>query len=268
MKQFVRLIALSTLVARTAAASETVVLVPPASSGWRAKNVPHDEIPSFAGVAFDDGSWQTSSSPFAMSDLGCGYTSSTDWPLNTDMLVRRLVFVPAPSVLQISVAVDNDVQVFLNGMPVGDRGVYDGCDSTFRHHKTVDVPMAGSYLLAVRGIDRGGASYLDVKVEATMTADCDNDGIVDYGQILTGQLSDTNADGIPDACQCATYPSLPACCLGDLDHDATVGGADIGLLLSNWGPCGSACPYDLNEDNKVNGGDLGLMLAFWGPCPH
>ncbi len=100
------------------------------------------------------------------------------------------------------------------------------------------------------------------------SADCNNDGIVDYGQILTGQLSDTNTDGIPDACQCATDPSLPACCLGDLDHDATVGGADIGLLLSNWGPCGSACPYDLNEDNKVNGGDLGLMLAFWGPCPH
>jgi hypothetical protein len=99
-------------------------------------------------------------------------------------------------------------------------------------------------------------------------ADCNSDGIVDYGQILTGQLPDTNTDGIPDACQCATYPSLPGCCLGDLDHDATVGGADIGLLLSNWGPCGSACPYDLNGDDKVNGGDLGLMLASWGPCPH
>jgi formylglycine-generating enzyme required for sulfatase activity len=60
---------------------------------------------------------------------------------------------------------------------------------------------------------------------------------------------------------------LPTCCPGDLDHDATVGGADIGLLLSNWGPCGSACLYDLNNDGKVNGGDLGLLLAGWGPCP-
>jgi hypothetical protein len=261
MKQFVRLIALSTLAARTAAASETVVLVPPASSGWRAKNVPHDEIPSFAGVAFDDGSWQTSSSPFANSDLGCGYTSSTDWPLNTDMLVRRLVFVPAPSVLQISVAVDNDVQVFLNGMPVGDRGVYDGCDSTFRHHKTVDVPMAGSYLLAVRGIDRGGASYLDVKVEATMTADCNNDGIVDYGQILQGQLSDLNTDGVPDVCQ------QPTCADADIFRDFNVNGADLGILLSQWGLNTPLTVSDINGDGVVSGADLGLLLANWGPCP-
>jgi hypothetical protein len=100
------------------------------------------------------------------------------------------------------------------------------------------------------------------------SADCNNDGIVDFGQILQGQTSDANSDGIPDVCQCTTNPSLPACCAGDLDHDAIVGGADIGLLLSNWGPCGAACLYDLNNDGKVNGGDLGLLLAGWGPCPN
>jgi hypothetical protein len=97
-------------------------------------------------------------------------------------------------------------------------------------------------------------------------ADCNQDGIVDKGQILQGELADQNVDGIPDTCQCGTIPSLPGCCPGDLDHDRAVGGADIGLLLSNWGPCGSACPYDLNNDTKVNGGDLGLLLAGWGPC--
>jgi len=100
------------------------------------------------------------------------------------------------------------------------------------------------------------------------SADCNNDGFVDYGQILQGQLADTNTDGIPDTCQCGTIPSLPACCPGDLDHDAAVGGADIGLLLSNWGPCTSACLYDLNNDGKVNGGDLGLLLSGWGPCSN
>jgi hypothetical protein len=100
------------------------------------------------------------------------------------------------------------------------------------------------------------------------SADCNNDGVVDYGQILQGQFADTNTDGIPDVCQCAANPSLPGCCPGDLDHDATVGGADIGLLLSNWGPCGGACLYDLNGDGKVNGGDLGLLLSNWGPCSN
>jgi len=100
------------------------------------------------------------------------------------------------------------------------------------------------------------------------SADCNNDGIVDYGQILSSQLADANTDGIPDTCQCGTIPSLPGCCIGDLDHDGEVGGADIGLLLSNWGPCGNACLYDLNNDDKVNGGDLGLLLSGWGPCSN
>ena len=57
-------------------------------------------------------------------------------------------------------------------------------------------------------------------------------------------------------------------CMGDLSGDGTVNGADIGLLLSSWGYCGSACPYDINHDGAINGGDLGLLLSDWGPCPN
>ena len=35
-------------------------------------------------------------------------------------------------------------------------------------------------------------------------ADCNNDGIVDYGQILSGQLIDANSNGIPDCCESGT----------------------------------------------------------------
>lgn len=97
-------------------------------------------------------------------------------------------------------------------------------------------------------------------------ADCNNDGIVDYGQILQGQLNDSNTNGIPDICECGANPTLPACCLGDLSGDHVVDGADIGLLLSSWGFCGATCPHDLNNDGKVNGGDLGLLLSGWGTC--
>ncbi|MFZ9916632.1 MAG: lectin-like protein, partial [Phycisphaerales bacterium] len=34
------------------------------------------------------------------------------------------------------------------------------------------------------------------------SADCNGDGVVDFGQIRSGQLVDDNADNIPDACQC------------------------------------------------------------------
>jgi hypothetical protein len=52
-------------------------------------------------------------------------------------------------------------------------------------------------------------------------------------------------------------------CLADLDGDGSVGGGDVGLLLSQWGGDGSA---DLDGDRMVGGADVGLLLAAWGPC--
>jgi hypothetical protein len=54
-----------------------------------------------------------------------------------------------------------------------------------------------------------------------------------------------------------------ACDLGnpaDLDGDGLVNGADLGLLLSNWGTSDFG---DLNGDGIVGGADLGLLLAAW-----
>jgi len=92
------------------------------------------------------------------------------------------------------------------------------------------------------------------------SADCNSDGIVDYGQILDGSLSDVNADGVPDACQAPCVPS-------DLNNDGAVDGSDLGALLSDWGPAaGQGTRADANGDGIVNGADLGTLLANWGPC--
>jgi hypothetical protein len=93
------------------------------------------------------------------------------------------------------------------------------------------------------------------------SADCNNDGLVDYGQILQGQLADLNANGIPDVCE------QPTCANADLFRDYNVNGADLGILLAQWGPATSLTVSDLNRDGVVDGLDLGLLLAFWGPCP-
>ena len=50
----------------------------------------------------------------------------------------------------------------------------------------------------------------------------------------------------------------------DLDGDGDVDGADLGLLLSAWGPC-PGCPADLNGNGVVDGADLGLLLTEWTP---
>ena len=58
-------------------------------------------------------------------------------------------------------------------------------------------------------------------------------------------------------------------CQGDLDEDGNVGSSDIGLLIAQWGSCGSkkACDADLNEDGEVDSADLGLLIGGWGECP-
>ncbi|MFM8818672.1 MAG: hypothetical protein ACKOHI_12520 [Phycisphaerales bacterium] len=99
------------------------------------------------------------------------------------------------------------------------------------------------------------------------SADCNADGIVDYGQILQGHVPDTNSNGVPDGCECATSPTLPACCTGNLNNDSVVDGSDLGIFLGAWGSCSAACPPDFNRDGVVDGGDLGILLNSWGSCP-
>jgi hypothetical protein len=94
-------------------------------------------------------------------------------------------------------------------------------------------------------------------------ADCNNDGVVDYGQILLGQIVDTNTNGIPDICEGPTCNDI------DLNLNGIVDGGDLGVLLAFWGPVSPAFPRaDINKDGFVNGADLGIVLAFWGPCPN
>jgi hypothetical protein len=60
-----------------------------------------------------------------------------------------------------------------------------------------------------------------------------------------------------DSAMIQLVPANPA----DLDGDGTVGGADLGILLANWGQGGLG---DLDGDGTVGGGDLGILLAAWG----
>jgi hypothetical protein len=55
-------------------------------------------------------------------------------------------------------------------------------------------------------------------------------------------------------------------CPPDLNLDGVVNGADLSLVLSNWGPCAGLCAQDLNSDGVVNGSDLAAILSGWGAC--
>jgi formylglycine-generating enzyme required for sulfatase activity len=93
------------------------------------------------------------------------------------------------------------------------------------------------------------------------SADCNSDGIVDYGQILSGQLIDVNSNGIPDICEVDPCP-------GDISGNNSVDGVDLAALLGTWGTNGQGefnCDIDL--DGIVGGTDLTIILGGWGPCP-
>jgi hypothetical protein len=86
---------------------------------------------------------------------------------------------------------------------------------------------------------------------------CDNDGIGDVCQIAA-DAPDLNQDAVPDSCQC----------LADLFVDGEVNGADLGALLSQWGPASGTTVSDLNRDGLVDGKDLAHLLVSWGPCTN
>ena len=89
------------------------------------------------------------------------------------------------------------------------------------------------------------------------SADCNGDGMVDYGQILDGTFADTNSNGIPDTCEC----------FADVNQDGAVNGADISVVLGFWGLAGKPLPAaDITRDGVVDGADLAVLLGSWGSC--
>jgi formylglycine-generating enzyme required for sulfatase activity len=99
--------------------------------------------------------------------------------------------------------------------------------------------------------------------------DCNGNGNDDRIEIAQGLLVDSNADAVPDICQCGSMPELPNCCIGDIFADGIVNGGDLGVLLSYWGPTTASAASrscDLDNNNIVNGADLGMLLSNWGAC--
>lgn len=55
-------------------------------------------------------------------------------------------------------------------------------------------------------------------------------------------------------------------CSADIVLDGIVNGADLALLLSNWGLARDGLGADANLDGVVDGADLAFLLSSWGVC--
>ncbi len=63
----------------------------------------------------------------------------------------------------------------------------------------------------------------------------------------------------------SAHAVVEASCIGDLNGDGVVGGADLGDLLGSWGS--RSAHADLTVDGIVDAADLSVLLGAWGPCP-
>lgn len=123
---------------------------------------------------FDDSAFSPGTAPFGSPNPGCALNQagiSTEWPVGSRILARRTFTLTSVANLEIGIAIDNDIRVFLdgvdisNGLPANDRFlVHNGCPARDTFVLTVPNVPAGQHLLAIHGIDRGGSSYLDVEV--------------------------------------------------------------------------------------------------------
>lgn len=97
------------------------------------------------------------------------------------------------------------------------------------------------------------------------SSDCNNDGLVDYGQIQTGELLDVNGNNVPDCCE----QGLPCACPADIDRNGSIDGIDLAIILSKWGTNGGKDypSADIDRSGVVDGSDLAEVLNSWGPCP-
>lgn len=156
--------------------------------GYRYIVIGNDAAPTgWEGSAYSDLSWSVGGAGFGSgpgSPNGCSLdaTVQTSWPAAgagvSDLLVRRSVTIPNGfgGSLQIGVAIDNDVQVFVNGhditasvgaaAPVNGFATHEGCASlgslTFTAPAAFLLP-GQSNLIAVRARDRGQTSFFDME---------------------------------------------------------------------------------------------------------
>ena len=96
------------------------------------------------------------------------------------------------------------------------------------------------------------------------SADCNSDGIVDFGQIRAGELEDTNANNLPDCCEQGVACNCPA----DIDGSGTIDAIDLAIVIGYWGTDGGKDypQADIDGSGDIDGADLATLLGSWGAC--
>lgn len=173
--------------------SNTFELLSYQDSGYGFKIIGLEEDPplGFEQPDFDETGFDIGNAAFGS---GGEETVQTPWPVNSELLVRRVVSIPAGTAnVRIMVSVDNDILgVFFNGTKISDLVEHDG--SPIRDEFRFDVPRSlvqeGENLIAFHVLDRGEASFFDTRILAELS-------LAELNNAMASTVLETQ-EGIPE----------------------------------------------------------------------
>lgn len=164
----------STTLADPKIAANTVVVIPYQATSYKYQVFPQGGVPgNFGAMDFNDSNFPIGNAAFG-SGGRCSIqtTVNTVWPINSEIVLRKFFTLPTgASNLRVLVSVDNDVQVFINGVDISSGlAIHEDCAvlDSFSFQAPDTILREGSNLLAVRAKDRGDESYVDFQVLVDM----------------------------------------------------------------------------------------------------
>jgi cell division septation protein DedD len=155
--------------------SQTLQVIPYGATEYRFKTYGLGGVPAgYGSEASEEPGFATGDAAFG-SGGGCPLqaTVKTNWPISTEIVLRKSFDLPPGAAnLRVMVAIDNDVEVFLNGVNLsGGLVQHENCPDLdeFRFDASDSILKAQNNVLAIRGRDRGVESCLDMRVLAEIS---------------------------------------------------------------------------------------------------
>ena len=149
---------------------QTLEVIPYGATAYRFNTYGPGAVPPGYGLeTFDDSAFAAGDASFG-SGGGCPLQSTvkTNWPVDSEIVLRRSFDLPPGAFnLRVMVAIDNDVDVFLNGEDIsGGLVQHENCPALdeFMFNAPDIILKTQNNVLAVRGVDRGVESCLDLRV--------------------------------------------------------------------------------------------------------
>ena len=136
------------------------------SAGWRYLEGPWNVGPGFEATDYDDHAFAAGTGGFGWPG-GCGFSTriATPWTPGTDLLIRRTFDLStAAGSLRIVGTIDNEAWVYVNGVFVGHSSTGGCAEHTIDVQVPDDLLLDGPNVLAIRGRDYGGLTFLDIGV--------------------------------------------------------------------------------------------------------